>query len=196
MNLLLSRELLSQVVIILALSVGGWMLIVQPKISELGELKTMVAEAGSDPNAMGEQAIGQMADRMRAVRSRLVEIDAKNRFAEDTSRMYGIVMDLAREHDVVVRQLDPDSGRRAGDDEESIRVASLDLTVQGEYEQIAVFLSAMDSLGGFLRPKSLNVTPQYEEGRRFAEANFSCDVLRFALPEALAAMVGADDADE
>jgi hypothetical protein len=135
-----------------------------------------------------------MADRVQEVRDRLERINLRNRFAGDSSNMYSVIMDLAEAHGVIVRELAP--GATEAEEDEPVHVTELDLTVHGGYEAIAVFLSELQSLRGFLRPVSLTVTPEYDEEQRFAEARFTCEVVRFTLPEALVALVGADDADE
>jgi Tfp pilus assembly protein PilO len=197
MNGLIDRQLIAQVVIIVAVCAGGWMTFVEPRIDELHRLQATIAEASSNPLPMGQESIEQMADQFAKVRDRFRRIEVRNDFAGDSTRIYGLIMDLAEEHGVTVQRLDPGSDGRSDDDEEApVRFTTLDMTIEGGYEQVAVFLEAVEALDGFIRPVTLSVTPREEEGRSFVEARFACQAVRFTLPEELTAMVGGADADD
>jgi Tfp pilus assembly protein PilO len=196
MNGPLDRQLIAQIIITLALCAGGWMMIVQPQIDELHRLQATIAETRNSQVPMGEGAIEQMADELTKVRDRFRRIEARNEFAGDSTRIYGLIMDLAGEHGVTVQRLDPGSDQRSADEDAPVRVTTLDMTIEGEYEQVAMFLEAVGRLEGFIRPLTLTLTPREEEGRFFVEARFACQTLRFALPDVLTAMVGGNDADD
>ncbi|MDY7107208.1 MAG: type 4a pilus biogenesis protein PilO [Planctomycetota bacterium] len=196
MNGPLDRQLLAQLIIIVAVCAGGWMAIVQPQIDELHELQATITRARNVQTSVGEGTIEQMADELTAVRDRFRTIRARNDFADDSTRIYGLIMDLADEHGVTVQRLNPGADQRAADEEEAVHLTTLDITVEGTYEQVARFLEAVGALDGFIRPMTLTITPRQDENRSFVEARFACQALRFALPEALTALVGEDHADE
>jgi Tfp pilus assembly protein PilO len=196
MNGPLDRQLLAQLIIIVALCAGGWMMIVQPQIDELHELRATIAQARSTQTSLGEGTIEQMADELTAVRDRFRRIEARNTFADDSTQIYGLIMDLAAEHGIAVQRLDPGSNQRTGDEEEKVHITTLDITVDGGYEQVAMFLEAVGDLDGFIRPVTLTITPRQDEDRSFVEARFACQALRFALPEELTALVGERHADD
>jgi len=195
MNGPLDRQLIAQIVIILAVCAGGWMTLVEPNIDELHRLEATIADAASSPLPMGQESIEQMADQFARVRDRFRRIEVRNEFAGDSTRIYGLIMDLAEEHGVTVQRLDPGSDRRSRDEEAPVRLTTLDMTIEGGYEQVAVFLEAVEELDGFIRPLTLSITPREEDGRSFVEARFACQAVRFTLPEELTAMVGGADAD-
>jgi len=195
MNGPLDRQLIAQIVIIVAVCAGGWMTFVEPNIDELHRLEATIAEASSNPLPMGQESIEQMADQFAQVRDRFRRIEVRNEFAGDSTRIYGLIMDLAEEHGVTVQRLDPGSDRRSNDEEASVRFTTLDMTIEGGYEQVAVFLEAVEELDGFIRPLTLSITPREEDGRSFVEARFACQAVRFTLPQELTAMVGGADAD-
>ena len=196
MNGPLDRQLIAQIVIIVAVCAGGWMTFVEPNIDELHRLEATIAEASSSPLPMGQETIEQMADQFAQVRDRFRRIEVKNEFAGDSTRIYGLIMDLAEEHGVTVQRLDPGSDRRSNDEEAPVRFTTLDMTIEGGYEQVAVFLEAVEALDGFIRPLTLSITPREEDGRSFVEARFACQAVRFTLPQELTAMVGGADADD
>lgn len=196
MNGPLDRQLIAQIIIILAICAGGWMMIVQPQIDELTRLQATIAEIRNSQVPMGEGTIEQMADELAKVRDRFQRIETRNEFAGDSTRIYGLIMDLADEHGVTVQRLDPGSDQRSADEDAPVNVTTLDMTIEGGYEQVAIFLESVEHLEGFIRPLTLTLTPREEEGRSFVEARFACQALRFALPDVLTAMVGGNDADE
>ena len=196
MNGPLDRQLIAQIVIIVAVCAGGWMTFVEPNIDELHRLEATIAEASSSPLPMGQETIEQMADQFAQVRDRFRRIEVRNEFAGDSTRIYGLIMDLTEEHGVTVQRLDPGSDRRSNDEEAPVRFTTLDMTIEGGYEQVAVFLEAVEALDGFIRPLTLSITPREEDGRSFVEARFACQAVRFTLPQELTAMVGGADADD
>jgi len=196
MNFAIDRETIAQVVIILALCLGGWMMIVEGRIDELAELGATIAEATANPLLEQEGTLDEMVGQLDGVRGRLHRIEKMNGFARDSSRMYSLIMDLAEEHGVVVQRLDPGSGpRRSEAEETAVSVTTFDMTVTGGYEQIASFLDAVASLTGFVRPVALTLTPRQDDSGERVEARFACEAVSFALPDALAVMLGGSDAD-
>ncbi|MCP3905772.1 MAG: type II secretion system protein M [Planctomycetes bacterium] len=195
MNGIFDRRTVAEFIIILAVCVGAWMLIVEPKVAELGELEASIAEADRNPVLQNQGAVKHMASQLDSVRQRVRAIAQQNEFGRDSSSIYGLIMSMAKEHGVTVDRLDPGSSR-AGGNGESVQVASFDMRVQGRYEPMAAFLDAIENIDGFVRPVRLTIAPRGTAGEELVEARFMCEALTFTMPEALTAMVGDDHADQ
>ena len=59
------------------------------------------------------------------------------------------------------------------------------MTVDGEYENIAMFLDGLDRMGAYLRPISAQLTPTRGPTPTFTSMQLSFEVLRFSLPPEL-----------
>jgi Tfp pilus assembly protein PilO len=197
MNGTLDRQFLAQALIILALCVGGWMMIVEPKLSEINRLEAEIAEAKANPALLEQTAVEEMARRIGRVKAQVQAVQQQNQFARDTALIYAEIMDLADDHQVELLRLDPGS-RHAGErepDEESVQKITFDLTIEGTYENVARFLTAVQDIDGFVRPIALAVTPRVVEGRPRVEATLKCEAVSFTLSEALVQFSGGEDAD-
>ena len=86
--------------------------------------------------------------------------------------------------------------RSAAEPDEPVRVTQFDMTVEGAYEQIAGFLSALEQLGGYIRPVTITLTPREVDGRALVEARVACEALSLPLPEVLASIVESSDGRE
>ena len=188
------RRMVAEFFIMLAVCVGAWMMIVEPKASELRELEANIAEAERNPGAQSQGSVKHMASQLDTVRTRVRKISRQNEFGRDSSRIYGLIMSLAKEHGVTVDRLDPGSTR--ADQTDSMQVASFDMRAQGRYAAMASFLDAIENVDGFVRPVRLTLTPRGSAGDELVEARFACEALSFTMPDALTAMVGGDHADE
>jgi len=195
MNGVFDRRMVAEFIILLAVCVGAWMMIVEPKAAELRELEASVAAVEQNPAMNNHGAVKHMASRLDDVRDRARAIARQNEFGRDSSRIYGIIMSLAKEHGVTVDRLDPGASRGGGAGANTVQVSSFDLRVQGRYEAMAAFLSAIENVDGFVRPMQLTLTPRGTVGNESVEARFMCEALTFTMPEALTAMVGDDHAD-
>jgi Tfp pilus assembly protein PilO len=130
------------------------------------------------------------AKRMESVRQRLKEIEASNQLGGETSRLYGLVMDLADTHSVQIQSLQPVAGKPAKDD--LVTMSKIELVVEGSYENVAAFIEAVHRLNAFIRPLSLQLTPRTIDGQPGVTAALGCGVLSFALADALAQPGGAE----
>ncbi|UCD74644.1 MAG: hypothetical protein JSV91_12750 [Phycisphaerales bacterium] len=195
MNVTFRRDLLAQTVIVLALCIGGWMLFVQPTVEELQEVEAIIAYSRAGAAGLNQEAIEDMADRMSGLRRYVLDVRRRGRLADDSSRLYGLIMDLAQEHGVTVQSLEPGSGREMSVDGRVGRTR-IEITLEGEYQQVASFLSALQNVEGFIRPTSLSLTPREKEAeRQLVVARYSCEALSFTLSEALSNLAGKVDAD-
>lgn len=192
----LDREVASQLVIIIAVAVGAWVMFVQPKAEELAELNETIADAAP---AMDEANVGDLetlgrkvADAKAAVRI----IAQRGEAARDSSKIYGAVSELAERHGVTLMRLNPGTQRGSGakkaeGDELQAQSVHFEGAVVGAYEQVAAFLGAVDDTQGFVRPVSLNLMPRHQDMQELVEAQFAFEMLRFPVPESLQAFAEA-----
>lgn len=197
MNGSVDRKIIAELIIMLAVCVGAWMIFVQPRVARFEELEVSIAEAERNPALASRNVIEEMAGRLHEIRDEVRIIDARNEFGRDSSEIYGLLMRLAKEHGVIVQRLDPGSTRTADDDDEPVEIASFHMSVEGKYRAVAAFLESILDIDGYVRPGSLNLTPIGQDGTALVSARFSCEALTFQIPDALAAIVEDDDrADE
>lgn len=183
------REFIIQALIIFAVCIGAWMIAVQPKVRELSRLEQTIAENSPAAGAINQQTVEDAAARMGSVRQRLTQIDAANRLAGDSSKLYGLVMDLADTHGVQVQSLQPGAVQKKSSTESPVSVMRLDLMVEGSYENVASFLEAVNDLDVFVRPNSLQIAPTRVNGKPLVSATFGCDVLSFAVGDTLTTLM-------
>jgi Tfp pilus assembly protein PilO len=185
MNLSTSRQFIVQSVLALGLCVGVWMITVRPKIDELIALERTIAEAPGLSGPFSSQTIEQAAKRMNVIRDQVGQISARNRLADDTSRLYGLVMDLADSSGVQVQALQPGGTRTSMAANAPLSATRLDMTVEGPYENVAKFLDSVISLDAFIRADSLQLAPTKTNGKSLVSATFDCNVMSFKIDEAL-----------
>ena len=195
MNIVIDRQLAAQIMIMLAICVGGWMMIVEPKLNEINKLEATIAEATANPMLAAQQSVEDMADELQTVRDRLGWIEAQNNFAGDSSQIYGLVMDLAEKHSITVQRLDPRSDRGADDEEKTVHVMGFNMMVRGEYIQVAEFMRALEGLSAFISPMTVRLAPAEIDGRTVVEARIDCESVSFMVPDELAAMAGVSNAE-
>ncbi|MHC5023988.1 MAG: hypothetical protein ACYTGG_08760 [Planctomycetota bacterium] len=190
----IGRELIAQAVIIVAACLGGWAIFVQPKIQEINRLEAIVARSAAMQELMDEKEIEAIARRISTFKSRVRWIRDSGLLARDTSRLYELIMNLAMEHGVVVQNLRSDV---KSDDSTSnrVHVTDIHITIVGEYESMAAFFDALESVDGLIRSETLNLTPIPAGDQRIAQARLSCQALAFTLPDALAEFLGDEDGD-
>jgi hypothetical protein len=183
--------MIAQLVIITAVCVGGWVTFVQAPKQELRELESRIEIAGHAgtqlPGVPLETAVGGIGE----ARRRLAEIRQRNEVSRNSSQLYGLIMDLAAERDIVVRRLQP-SGNQYSVDGDRISVNRIEMLVEGGFEPVAMFVEAIEQIPGFLRPSHLQVTPFQREGEHMVAAGFTCEALRFESGEVLAQLEGPD----
>jgi Tfp pilus assembly protein PilO len=193
MTTLVDRDFVAQAVIVLAMCVGGWIIFVKPKIEKVGALELQIAEQAASQTTASPQTIEAAARRMNQTRQRLKQIEAYNRLAGDTSKLYGLVMDLADAHQVQVQSLQPGgAGKQSAD--QKMTAIQVELVVEGQYQNVATFLEAVCGIEAFIRPVSLQITPTTVDGQNVVAADFECSVLSFSLTDALAGMGGTSNA--
>ena len=99
-------------------------------------------------------------------------------------------MDLAKAHDVQVKNLRP-GDRKFGKDKK-LTVTRIDMTAQGEYEQIAAFVDALNGIGAYMRTTSVQIAPTKQVGGSGTVMQLGFEVLQFHLPKVVQEMKGSD----
>ncbi|MHC4948046.1 MAG: hypothetical protein ACYTG1_07265 [Planctomycetota bacterium] len=189
---MMDRDFLAQVAIVLAVCIGGWMMLVDPAATEIRTLEAEIDAARGVPDTTAQSALEAHVARVSTIKQRLAEIEAANAIAEQPDQLYGVIMDRAADHGVTVHRLQP--GQPPDDAEDApFEVTRFDMTVEGEYEAVADFIAAVDRTGGFLRPQTLQVSTVEREGRPLVTARFGCEALRFSCGDVVAQMEDARD---
>jgi Tfp pilus assembly protein PilO len=186
MGLPVDREFITQSAIALGACLGGWMFFVQPKAEELHTLETSLRQLRSRPTVMSHDSFEQIAKLAPKLRERSNEIAARGAVAEDTSQLYGRIMNLAKEHDVQVKNLRP--GDHKAGKEKTVTVTRIDMTAEGEYERIAEFFEALDGIGAYLRTASVQIAPTKRAGGSYTVMQLGFEVLQFRLPKMVVEM--------
>ncbi len=194
MNLPIGREFFAQIFIILGICVGGWMVLVEPSKARLHELEQIIAEHHAQSAALNHSIVEKIAVQAPVLRALCREVESRSRLAQDSSGLYGLVMDLAKAHQLQVQNLSPrlDSGGTAA---RTVHRARTDVTMEGEYEQLAGFLQALDELDAYIRPTSLSLSPTGREGRPRVAVQLGFEAFGFDLPPVLSKMTGGHDRD-
>ena len=104
MSLPIDREFLTQTIIALGACLGGWMFFVQPKAEAIHEVQANIQKLRVQTASAGNLSIEDIARQAPMLRDRSSEIEARGVFAEDTSQLYGRIMDLAEAHDIQLRK--------------------------------------------------------------------------------------------
>lgn len=180
----IDRELLTQALIALGACIGGWMVFVQPKSTELTQLKNTVEELRERSAELSHLSVDVIAGLAPNLKARSDAIEAKGRLAQDSSLLYGRIMSLAQQHDIQVKNLRPGAEHKGGRDKTMI-VTRLDMTAEGEFEQIAKFLEALDGIGTYIRATSVQIAPTKRRGGSNTVLQLGFETLRFGLPKAV-----------
>jgi Tfp pilus assembly protein PilO len=207
MTHLIDRHLVAQLAIVVAVCIGGWLMVVEPKVTEHHGLKAEIESGLSLASSIDQDAVQRLAGRLDEVRRRVRQIDRRGEISRDSSHLYSVVMDLAREHGVVVASLNPgvaatpnQPSRRGGAPaagaaergaREVIVHRELSVSISGTYENIAAFVDALQSLRGYLEIRYLSIAAA--SGRSdIVNARLTCRTVGFVLPDRLREMLGDD----
>ncbi len=186
----IDRDFIVHLVVASALCVGGWRIFAQPKLAELEQLELRIKKSRTGVT-IDQQEIGRIAEQLRMLSDRAAKIRDQSRSDGDSSKLYGIVTALARDHDVVVPSLDTGATARPSEGR-PVAATPIDLTIEGEYDSVAMFLHALDGLAGFVRPVSLILTPLERDGTPVVRGRYVCEAVSFHVSEALSSITGED----
>ncbi len=194
MRVLIDRGFVVHAVIALAVCIGAWMFLVDPKVQQLHDVEAIIEQRRARFSAMNDAVIEQLAIQAATIRARSDEIESRGRLATDTALMYGLIMSLAEEHGVQVQALRPQVESKSTLDQRIV-ATRIDVTMKGSFEKIASFLGALDGAPAYIRPSSLHITPNQQDGWPIVGMRLGCEALSFALPEAVAGVRGVSDDD-
>ncbi len=190
MSVTIYRELLIHAVVILGSCLGGWMLLIEPKVEQLHAIEAQIIEDRSKASARSHVGDIRIAEYTPRLYVRADEIDAKSRTARDSAGLYSMMRSLAQENNLKVRKIQPRVER--GKVDEPVSRTRIDVIVEGKYERLASFLSALDGVGAYIRIRSLRITPTDVGGEHAAVMQLGCEVLSFRLPDEVTALRGSD----
>ena len=190
MSSTMHRETVSHAVIIAAVCIGAWMLFVQPKMREVVELESTASLAKSEEGAISQADIEVAGRKMAVIRRQVEQIQAGSLLSRDTSKLYGLIMDLAGKHGVAVQTISP--GATIRNEETGVSQTRIEISAEGRFEHVAGFLDAMDQIDGFLRPVSLTMVALSEGPAGSVIVKSGWEAMTFELPPALTAMAGGD----
>ncbi|MCH7797413.1 MAG: type 4a pilus biogenesis protein PilO [Planctomycetes bacterium] len=190
MNLSVYRDLLVQVMMAMTVCIGSWMFLVKSKAEDLREVETLIARSRAQSRSIDHADLQKISARTPPLRRRMREIQARGSVAKDSSALYGRITDLAEKHQVKINNLRPGVEQQIGDKDRIYIVTRIDMTIVGEYENIARFLESVNGIGAYLRPISVQIAPTKGGEGSFTVIQLGIEVLRFNLPEPLVALGG------
>ncbi len=190
MSVTIDRDLLMQVVVVLGSCLGGWVLLVEPRVEKLHAIEAQIIEDRSKVSAGSHVGVIRIAEYAPKLHARADEIDAKGRTARDSAGLYGMMMSLAQESNLKVRNIQPRVERDKVND--PVSRTQIDVIVEGKYERLASFLSALDGVGAYIRIQSLRITPTDVGDEHAAVMQLGCEILSFRLPNEVMAMRGSN----
>lgn len=184
MMFLFDRDLVVRFVIGFSLTVGAWFFFAQPRAVELSRLEKTISEFHERTSALGIAASEQIARDVQAMLLLLNQISVRNSVSRDSARLYGLIKDLAKRHDVHVQKLQPtpEPPNRRND---MFTNSKVDMTIQGEYAAISAFIDSLQEFGGHVRPNSLHLGALPSQSQEIVNVRLACDVISFELPETL-----------
>ncbi len=189
----IDRDFLAQVVIVLAICAGAWLVVVQSRAAEVARLQGQLSEIGSTSALASQEGIEALAAKFATYKSRLQAIEQRNRVSVDTSSLYASIMRLATESQVTVHSLQPTQARDSGNRPQAVRASRLEITISGKFEDVSRFLDSVFEIDAHIRPTGLHLIPTDHGDKRIVSARFTCEILAFAVDEALASIGGANN---
>lgn len=186
------RQTFAQLVIVGAISLGGWFMMVEPKLKDLRELEADLEVVRNNPMLGGQDLVESLASRAASVAQRARQIHASGALARDSSGRYDAIMDLADELGVEVRQITPGVSSEP-DDTTPVGTCTVIVDFSGHYEQTADFLQALESLSGYARISSITLSPDVIDGEAAVRGRATCELLCFAMPPGLASMLAVKE---
>jgi Tfp pilus assembly protein PilO len=191
------RRAAAHVVIVVAVCIGGWMMLIEPKAAELARMEAAIAQRRASPAATDPAFVQKLADQAQALKARIAAIEARSELATDSSAVYRRIRALAEEHQVNLLSLNPGAARAgsAGEGAQPLSTTRIDLTVEGRYEPVARFIESVAAIDGFIRPASLTLSAVSRGSERLVSAQLACDAIGFTLPDSITVLKGGQSDD-
>jgi Tfp pilus assembly protein PilO len=183
----IDREILAHAVIVLALCVGAWFVLVEPRSHALAEYEQIIAQHESQQQRVGAGGITDLADHINKLRSDVERIAQRSSLGRDSSQLYARAMQLAKANNVTLTTLQP-SAIVQTDDQHAIARTHVDIAIQGRYDDVASFITAISQLHGYIRPDGMTITSRSGVDEQIVSARFSCEAISFDLPDELVAL--------
>lgn len=188
------RKLGAEVVIMLAVAVGAWFILVEPRMRELSELQSEKARVVADAGLVGTEEIGAMSKQLGAVRARVREIEHRSRFGVDPSDLYGLVMALGEQHALDVQRILPSPKPNTLDEEAApVSTLSAEVHVRGDFVNMAAFLNALSESEPYVRPVSITLLPFGDIEDPELDCRFAFEMLHFTPDAPLVKLLEGSD---
>jgi Tfp pilus assembly protein PilO len=179
-NASVTKDLISQLIVVMGVCVGAWMLFVEPKAVALAEREAEIAAGRARLMAADFDRLRKVASRAPGIRESAAEIEARSELARDSAGLYSRIMQLAQGQNILVRNLQPRAGEGGADAD--ILVTRIDMKIEGDYQQLADFVESLRSVEAYLRVASLSLVPIDSEEVKRATMQMSCEALAFRIP--------------
>lgn len=196
MTFVMTRETAVHIMIAVAVCVGGWVMVVQPKIAEVEQLEATVQEASKQINPDEQNRLARIVNQLKSFHSRVDQVVMFNRLSKNPPQFYEAVMALAQKHEVEVDRLVANSVDEGDPGATVEQITTCKIAVVGAYDRVGQFLQAMDELDGFIRPVALTVTPVNGVSVGRVRADFDCELVCFSVPDKLIALTQVSQSDE
>ena len=85
----IDREFLSQIIIVLSMCIGGWVMFVKPKADELRSLEQKIGENRLKITTIAHETVARVAAHAPEIRLRCTEIYERGALAKNSSALYG-----------------------------------------------------------------------------------------------------------
>lgn len=182
MNASVTKDLISQIVVVMGVCIGTWMLFVEPRAAALAEREAENAVDRALLMAADFDRLRKVASRAPEIRESAAEIHARSALARDSAALYSRIMQLAQNQNILVRNLQP---RAADSGNADVLATRIDMKIEGDYEQLADFVESLRSVDAYLRVVSLSLVPIDSDEVKAATMQVSCEALAFRIPPEL-----------
>jgi len=181
----MDRDFLVQGFIALGFCIGGWVMFVKPQVQDLRRLEAEIGTIKGLSTSVNNAVFERIASQAPRVHRRAQDIRTRGAFAQDSSALYSRIRTLANDHDVQIKNIRRGPEKENVDGATKFVVQRVDMKVEGEFERIARFLEALNSIETYLRPVSLQVSPTTGGNGSYTVMQFGFESVRFNLPVAL-----------
>lgn len=190
------RELLAQVIIVVAICAGGWFMFVQPRESEAKRLEEQIKSLGGDVLSPENGPLAKTLTEVAGLRGQLATVQAASMVARDPSQTYDLITRLARDCQLKVRSVSPLSLGDADDREQKILAKRTEILVDGEYEALVRFVGAFTREAPASRIVLMTVSPLSNTTTPAVSAMITVDTFSFVIPEGLKNLVSASQSSQ
>ena len=187
------RQVVAQMVIIVGICMGAWIIVVQPQSAKLRRLQGEIRQTSMVANRPTQ---AQLDETKAALDVRLKALQQRNDLSSDSSALYARVMSLARECDIVVQTVRPGGKERSGSTKAQYSTAKIDIIVDGTFERVAAFVSAIERIPAFLRPVEMSISPTERAGQGSVTVRIVFEALSFNVPESLEKLMETNHAQQ